>query len=464
MRRLRIRPTSLPWRRPRYELALLALVAVAALLPVQHQSPQDESRLCLTRALLEGHLTIYPCIGASPDVAQYGSGKYSDKAPGFAVLAIPAVLAVRLPPAPSWHYPEDTGGWVYPRDAGVWAVRILTSGLAFVLLAFLVGRVSEGIAPGWGGPALVTFALGTLVSPLAPSCFSHVMAGAFGFGAFVLAWRRSDLLAGLLAGMGILVEYQAGLIAVVVGLYVLLRGLASFGRYVAGAVPALVLLAAYDWAAFGSPFHLSYRYIANDYSAEQKSGFFGIGIPHAHSVREIFIGDHGLLFDAPIVVLAAVGLWLLWRTHRAEALVAAAVSVLFLLLNAGYFLPYGGGSPGPRFLVPALPFLALGLAPAFARWRVLTSVAAAISIAATTAVSLTWAQIWEGYVLVWSDIPRFFSGTGRHAVQGQIVPTALRWIGIGRIGGGLIVVACAAAAFALALLGQRRAASTSLRS
>jgi hypothetical protein len=59
---------------------------------------------------------------------------------------------------------------------------------------------------------------------------------------------------------------------------------------------------------------------------------------------------------------------LLWRQgFRAEALTCAAATVCFLLINAGYFLPYGGNSPGPRFFAPALPFLAVGLAPALRR-------------------------------------------------------------------------------------------------
>ena len=45
----------------------------------------------------------------------------------------------------------------------------------------------------------------------------------------------------------------------------------------------------------------------------------------------------------------------------------------FAASAAGYFDPYGGTSPGPRFFVPALQFLALGLAPAYARWPRLTS-------------------------------------------------------------------------------------------
>ena len=85
-------------------------------------------------------------------------------------------------------------------------------------------------------------------------------------------------------------------------------------------------------------------------------------MPTLHGLREVLVGNRGLLVFSPVVLAAAVGLGLLWRRgERAEALLAATVVVLFVLLDAGYFLPYGGGTPGPRFLAPALPFLALGL-------------------------------------------------------------------------------------------------------
>ena len=45
-----------------------------------------------------------------------------------------------------------------------------------------------------------------------------------------------------------------------------------------------------------------------------------------------------------------------------------AVAAAYFVYNAGYWLPFGGGTPGPRFLIPMLPFLALGLAVAWRRW------------------------------------------------------------------------------------------------
>ena len=88
--------TRLPWRRPRYELLLLLLVALAALLPVGPVSPQDQSRLCLTQALVHGNLSNDACLAVSFDRASYGGHLYSDKAPGMSVLELPTSELVRL--------------------------------------------------------------------------------------------------------------------------------------------------------------------------------------------------------------------------------------------------------------------------------------------------------------------------------------------------------------------------------
>ena len=45
------------------------------------------------------------------------------------------------------------------------------------------------------------------------------------------------------------------------------------------------------------------------------------------------------------------------------------IAAVYFVYNSGYWLPFGGGTPGPRFLIPALPFVALGLATAYRRLR-----------------------------------------------------------------------------------------------
>jgi hypothetical protein len=433
----------IPWSRPRHELLLLILVAVAALSPIYVVSAQDVSRLCLTRSLVEGRLTIAPCVGNAFDRARFAGRTYSDKAPGMSVLAAPVVVAVGLP-APS--------RWRSTRDLRVWIVRLLTSGVAFLFLSFAVGRVSEGLAPGAGGVALVTFALGTIVGALAATTFGHVTAGAFCFASFLLAWRGRPALAGVIAGLALTVEYQTALIALLLGLYVARSGLRALTCYAIGLMPGVVLLAMYNWFAFGSPFHLSYRYVANKYAREQSGGLFGISVPRWHSTEQVFVGDRGVLIASPVVVVALVGLFLLLRRYRAEAVVCAMIFFAFVALSAGYFLPYGGLSPGPRFVIPAIPFLAVGLGPAFRRLPLVSLLLALVSLIASTALALTWS--WEGLVgyrnSVWGELARLATGGSR--LKPDLASNILTFAGLGRPLAAILVGVCTLVAFATASL------------
>jgi len=84
----------------------------------------------------------------------------------------------------------------------------------------------------------------------------------------------------------------------------------------------------------------------------------------------------------------------LWHAgRRAEALVCAAVPALFLVYNAAYYLPFGGQGPGPRFLVPAMPFLALPLAAALTRRLLPTLSLGLVSVGVMALATATAPQI-----------------------------------------------------------------------
>jgi hypothetical protein len=437
----------MPWRTPRRERRLLLLVALAALTPVYVASSQDVSRLCLTRSLLAEHLTIGSCARDSVDRARYGGRTYSDKAPGISLLAIPSVWLTSLPPPPRWNV---------TRDFRIWLIRLFTGGVAFILLALAVGRVSEGLSPGRGGLALVTFALATLTGAMAATTFGHVTAAALGFGAFLLAWQRRYGLAGLLAGLATVVEYQTAIIVAVVAVYVALKGLRQVIAYAVGLLPGGLILAGYDRAAFGSPFHLSYRYVANRFARDQASGFFGISFPRGGSIEQVMLSDRGLLVASPVTVAALVGLVLLARRQPREALVCAATVSGFLLLEFGYFLPYGGTSPGPRFLIPALPFLAVGLGPSYARFPRTTALLAGVSLIASITLQLTWS--WSGNLsyrhTVWGELWKTFFG-GDQRLHLELASNVLTWAGLSLAQGACFVLACAALAFVLAAVSVR---------
>ncbi len=432
---------AFPWRRPRYELLLLALVAVAVLLPDHSMNAQDQSRLCLTQALLHGHLHNDTCFSSAFDAAKHGRHWFSDKAPGLSFVEIPVAAVFERTPVEA--LPTVT--------LQLWAVRVLTVGLAFLLLTWAVGRIAEGLAPRTGGAALVTFGLGTMAGPLAVANFDEVPTAALGLAAFALAWRRRPLAAGLVAGVAVVFEYQAALVLGVLFLYLAAQGARPMLRYVAGAVPGLALLAVYNAVCFSRPWRFSYHYVANSYAADQASGLFGIGVPSRFSTWIVFAGGSGLLVLSPVLLAAGYGLLRLLRTHRAEALACIAVAGLFLLVNCGYFLPYGGISPGPRFLVPGLSFLAVGLGPAFAARPRLTGVLAVLSVVAITAVTLTWTLSGDLNGTVWAELARLPADRGHAHLVESTVATALDWTGVGHLWWAGLAVLAALAALVLGL-------------
>ena len=101
--------------------------------------------------------------------------------------------------------------------------------------------------------------------------------------------------------------------------------------------------------------------------------FMGSAGTFSETAHEVFARSTGLLFDreygllayAPIYLLAAPGLWLLWRSQRrlawAIAVVAAAYLLPILLPLTNVYGWTGGWSPAARFLVPITPLLWMGV-------------------------------------------------------------------------------------------------------
>jgi hypothetical protein len=166
---------------------------------------------------------------------------------------------------------------------------------------------------------------------------------------------------------------------VLLGLYAAARSphlqrLVAFG---AGGLVGLVPLLAFDWWAFGSPLHLPYSGVALNPGAsgiEQSAGahgFFTLQLPDLRVAVELLLSQRGLLVLTPVVAAGAAGAVLLWRRGlRAEAVLIAAlcvVEVTWISGHNGKDMALGGWVPGPRFLIPLLPFLCFSLAPALRR-------------------------------------------------------------------------------------------------
>jgi hypothetical protein len=406
--------TLCPYKR---EWLVLGLLFLGALALAPNYNNQDSSRLAVTYSILtRGKVDIDPYWQQTIDRAFKGGHWYSDKAPGMSLVALPALETVRIVDALTT--PKDHPSPVWLRKWPLWWVRLWASGLAFVALAFLLGRVAEGVVAGTGAITAAVLGVGTMAGALGPTMFGHIPDALALFSAFVLSTRartaRGWAAVGMLAGIGVLFEYPTALAAVVLVVYAAVRG----GRTaalatVAGGIPAAVVLGGYNWIAFGAPWRLSYRYTDNYYTPQQKQGFFGVGLPTPKGIWTLLFDGHGLLLVSPVLAIAVAGLVPFWRRRRAEATVACVIALSFLVYTSGYFLPNGGWSPGPRFATASLPFLLLGLPFAFVRWRVATWVLAAVSVGMSLFNELTWSVTNRLDFDAWPDTIWSLSGTSR---------------------------------------------------
>ena len=242
---------------------------------------------------------------------------------------------------------------------------LLVSTLAGFGLLLLVRDRAERVEPGYGTAAAVAVGAGTMLLPFSTLLFDHVLSALLGSRAFG-PWREREgpqrpglvAAAGLLAGLAVVAEYPAVLPGAILGLYALARPrrLLRAAAYAAGVLVGVAPLFAYNAWAFGSPFHLSYvdavsvtGNSGHDQIGANASGFFGVGVPSPHAALDLLFQHRGLLVISPVLALAAVGLVALFRRGlRAETAVIAAVFAAYFVYDAGYYLPFGGDSSGPR--------------------------------------------------------------------------------------------------------------------
>jgi hypothetical protein len=366
------------WR----ELAALALVTAAVAVERPTNGWNATAHYALVESLADGTPVIDANLNQSGDVAWVDGHFFAAKSPGLAFLSLPSYLLFRaageLPPK-SAAQGGPPGARFVERDA-LWQVNLVVVASLLALL-LLIRALAESVVPGFGTLTAVVLVLGTMLLPFATSYFSHVVSATLGFAAFALLFRARSLSsrllpvgAGILAGLAVFTELPLAIVAVLLGVYAaperrrLERGLLYASGLLAGVLP----LAAYNAWAVGTPFSSVYSHAVerlgasgHDLVGANDEGLFGVGIPDPVAALRLLFADRGLVTLTPVVVAALIALPALSRRgHRREAILIGGLAIAYLTYNAAYYLPFGGSTPGPRFLIPLLPFLALPLAVA----------------------------------------------------------------------------------------------------
>lgn len=368
-------------------------------------SSNDGSHLALARALtLRQQSSIDPEAGLTlyVDVARRSGLHYSDRPPGTAFLAAPAVwLGRQIDPA-AMRWSRALGSvLVTPaqpayartylkrnRDPGApplialmgTAALISLHGIvcgiiglaALARLLWIYGHRSRPIlltifacaaCTLWGPYSTVLFSHGTSITCVSLCLLglaSHAMAPS------TRAARLWAFVAGTSGAWAIASDFL--LVVAIVPMIALKLSPRGWIWASLGAVLPGILVAAYHDAAFGHPLAIGYDHQTNFQFARARASTFGGDLTRGVATLFGYHRGAGLLAQSP---LALLGLLILaaspgtsWRQSGAALLICWLPFITLLCLHQ---TPWGGHSHDYRYLAALLPLAGLGLATMFSR-------------------------------------------------------------------------------------------------
>jgi hypothetical protein len=318
--------------------------------------------------------------------------------------------------------------WVM--NVNAWLSGAASLGLVAALGVVVFWRVANRLSAGSQGAALfatLAFAFGTLYFPYATMLYEHDLVASALLGALLLAmnptspWRLFG--SGLCAGAAIVASYLSVLAAACLGAYIFwrarrLRGVLAFA---AGTLPPLGVLAAYNLACFGTVATTNYAWENPLFINEAGSGLLELfHAPRWDVFAALLISPYrGLFFGTPVLILGVIGLVVMLRRPglRPEGLLCAAMFVHVFLFNLSYTAWNAGWACGSRYLIPAIPFMALPIVfvPPRAAW--LRHALLAVSILAMSVATVVDPQPpamipnwWTGSPVWGIALPQFLYG------------------------------------------------------
>jgi len=361
----------------------------------------QNSQFDLTRAIVERHtFAIDAYAGNTGDVSYANGHVYSNKSPALSwIAAIPyfGLYAIE-------HARGIDVSAAMPLTFNAYMCSLITVALPGALIPamlFLAGR-KRGFAASWCAFVALAIAFATQLFPYATIFMLHVPSGALLL--FALTSPRRGL-AGFAAGLATAMNYLCAP-AIILFAMITRDGLKpiptsrggphssqeaieaesapnssqarvqakrgdglqpvprlQIGRFLAGAVIPLILLAIYQQLCFGS--FLTNSMTRTDPRFITHGAKLGVlQAPSLNVFYAITISPYrGIFYFAPLLIAALGGLVVWWRSRRdrAELFAIVAIAAFFFGFNLCFNGWDGGfGIPG-RYLVPVIPLAGLAL-------------------------------------------------------------------------------------------------------
>ena len=384
------------------------------------------------------------------DISVVAGNVYPNKPPGTVLLALPAYWLIYHTELLLGVNPDDW--WTHTFNSyltTVFSVGLFTA-FGGVVFYFVSRRLFPLLSSWVHVAATLAYALGTLIFPFGTLLFDHNLVATLSlcvFGTLLtkneggLGYLRESFayfLAGVLCGLSIVVNYTAILSSaclLLYGLRVAKRKLNFAYAGFAGFVAPILLLMSYHAACFGSPFATANTYQYGMFRSADTALFGMLMLPSpAVAFEVLFPYYRGLFFTSPVLLLTALGLVLMAneRGRRPETCLFASVFAAYLLMNSAFNHWHAGWTIGPRYLIPALPFLALPGAIMFARLPRLTGALALASCCIMLVATAVDPQVPTGIQNpLYDHVLRLFFG-GRLEVNGLNIegPVSVNPIGV----------------------------------
>ena len=237
---------------------------------------------------------------------------------------------------------------------------LLLAGIGLPERASLLSAIVVGLAT-----PIFAYSGWLFSEPLSAAIFMGVALLLFGRGAAPVSYHAAAV-AGLILGLATFVRPTNVLAIAAFALAVLVRdgkpGLRSSLLLCVAASVGVAGLLAHNTLLFGGPFQFGYPTVAegakrlNSFDTPMWKGLYGFLLSPGKSV---------FLFAPPLLV-ALAGVRRLWKVDRGVATVASVLPVIYLLFYARYSQWEGGYCVGPRYMVPSIVLLCLGLGPMLA--------------------------------------------------------------------------------------------------
>jgi hypothetical protein len=333
----------------------------------------------------QGKLLPVEQVAATGDVS-FAKGRFSPaKAPGTSFLAVPVYFVLqnleKLAGVNLDHW------WVMTTNA--WLISAFSVGLVSAAGCVLFMRLAMELFGCSILQALVSsyfFAFGTLFFPYATMFYEHNLVAIALLAAFYFvvraenAWqqafqegttsapstsmKRLFLFSGICAGWAGVTNYFALALTLVLLAYIVvrLRQMLMAIWFSTGFLAPLTLLGIYHALCFGTPFTTNYHHQSPHFQESTGALMNVFWHPSWEILLAILFSPfRGLFVGSPILLTGVAGL--VWmsreRRTRSQAALIIAIITAFLAFNISFNGWHGGWTVGPRYLVPAVPFLSL---------------------------------------------------------------------------------------------------------